>query len=62
MIEAKLGVITCDKCRKPMKKDQKTLIIAEGKILDSNDVLDFRGSDVIYACHTKCWGGFRDLN
>lgn len=60
MIEAKLGVITCDKCGKPMKRDQKTIIIAEGKILDSNDVLDFRGSDVIYACHTICWSGFEN--
>jgi hypothetical protein len=60
MMNAKLGVITCDKCGKPMRKDQETIIITEGKIVKSNDVLDFKGSDVRYACHQKCWDGFEE--
>jgi hypothetical protein len=61
MLNAKLGVKTCDKYGKPMKKNQKTIIIAEGNIAKSNDVLDFEGSDIVYAFHTKCWDGFEEL-
>jgi hypothetical protein len=60
MIQAKLGVITCDKCGEPMKKDERALIITEGEITKSNDVLDFTGSDVRYACHLKCWDRFEE--
>lgn len=62
MMNVKLGVITCDKCGKPMKKDEKTLIITEGTIINVNDELDFKGSDVRYACHLECWNGFEDLD
>jgi hypothetical protein len=40
MLDAKLGVHTCDKCGKLMRKNQKTIIISEGKIAKSTDVLD----------------------
>jgi hypothetical protein len=60
MLNAKLGVVTCDKCGKPMKNDQKIIIIGEGEIAKSNDVLDFKGSTVRYACHKKCWDGFEE--
>jgi hypothetical protein len=62
MLDARLGVNTCDKCGKPMRKNQKTIIITEGIIAKSNDILDFKGSDVRYACHTKCWDGFEDMD
>jgi hypothetical protein len=57
MMEARLGVTTCDKCREPMTKDQPIIIISEGSITKSNDILTFDGSCVRYACHLSCWGG-----
>jgi len=62
MMNARLGVTTCDKCSKLMRKNQKTIIIAEGEIATSNDFLDFRGSTVRYACHAKCWDGFEEID
>jgi hypothetical protein len=60
MMDAKLGEFACDKCGKPMKKDQKILIIADGAVAKANDELDFQGSDVRYACHMKCWDGVEE--
>jgi hypothetical protein len=57
MMEAKLGVTTCDKCHKPMTKGQPVLIITEGDITESNNTLSFDGSYVRYACHLNCWDG-----
>jgi hypothetical protein len=57
MMEAKLGVTTCDKCQKPMTKEQSVLIIAEGNITKADDALTFDGSCVRYACHLNCWDG-----
>jgi hypothetical protein len=57
MMEARLGVITCDKCGEPMKEAQPILIIAEGNVTESGDELDFHGSCVQYACHLDCWDG-----
>ena len=54
-MEAKLGVTTCDKCHKPMTKGQPVLVIAEGTIAESNDILTFNGSSIRYACHLTCW-------
>lgn len=59
-MDAKLGVITCDKCGKPMKKDQEILIIAEGAVAKANEELDVQDSDVRYACHLKCWDGVEE--
>ncbi len=59
-MEAHLGVITCDKCRKPMEKGQNVLVVAEGMIVNSDDELDFQGSCVRYACHLDCWGGVEE--
>lgn len=61
-MNARLGVITCDKCGEPMKKDQKVIIVTEGKIADSNDELDFRGSGVRYACHAECWNAVEEAD
>ena len=57
MMDACLGVTTCDKCGKPMNKGQNILVVAEGVIKNSGDELDFEGSCVRYACHLDCWDG-----
>lgn len=55
MMEARLGVTTCDKCGMPMKDGKPILVIAEGNITESDDELTFQGSCVRYACHLECW-------
>ena len=60
MMEACLGVTTCDKCGEPMNKGQNVLIVAEGAITKSGDELDFQGSCVRYACHLDCWDGVEE--
>jgi len=62
MMEAILGVITCDKCQQPMTKGQPVLVIAEGNITESNDSLTFDGSCVRYACHLSCWNGIEEVS
>ena len=57
MMEAHLGVTTCDKCGELMKKGQNVLVLAEGTITKSGDELDFQGACVRYACHLDCWDG-----
>lgn len=62
-MQAILGVITCDKCGKPMTRGQKILVIAEGAIArenETNEEIDFHGSGVRYACHFCCWDGVED--
>jgi len=54
MMQAHLGVTTCDKCKESMEKDQPILVIAEGNIAESGDELNFQGSCVRYACHLNC--------
>ncbi len=60
MMQAVLGVITCDRCGELMKKGQNILVIADGNITKSNEELDFQGSSVRYACHLKCWDGVEE--
>jgi len=60
MMEARLGVTTCDKCGEAMKKGQNVLVVAEGNITKSGDELDFQGSSVRYACHVDCWDGVEE--
>ena len=57
IMEARLGVTTCDKCQKPMTESQPVLIITEGNITKSDDNLTFDGYCVRYACHLSCWDG-----
>ncbi len=59
-MEARLGVITCDKCGQPMLKGQNVLVIADGLISNSNDELDFKGTDIRFACHSSCWDGVEE--
>ena len=61
IMEAHLGVTTCDKCGKPMEKGQPILVIAEGSITESGEELTFQGSCVRYACHLDCWDGFEEI-
>jgi hypothetical protein len=61
MMEAKLGVTTCDKCQQPMTKGQPVITITEGSITKSNAALTFDGSCVRYACHLNCWDGVAEI-
>ncbi len=61
MMEACLGVTTCDKCGKIMEKNQKIIVITEGVITRSENDLDFEGSSVRYACHVDCWDGVEEV-
>ena len=54
-MDARLGVSTCDKCGELMEKGQNIIIVADGLIADSSDILEFRGTSVRYACHADCW-------
>ena len=60
MMEALLGVITCDKCGELMEKEQNVLVVAEGMVVNSNNEIDFQGSSVRYACHLDCWDGVEE--
>lgn len=60
-MEARLGVITCDKCGKKMGKNEQVVIVSEGLIADSNSSLTFHGSCVRYACHLTCWDGVEEV-
>ena len=61
MMEARLGVTTCDKCGKPMKKEHNVLDVAEGVITESGGEVDFQGSCVRYVCHRDCWDGVEEI-
>ena len=61
MMEAHLGVTTCDKCGGSMKQGDNILVVAEGVITESGDELDFHGSCVRYACHLDCWDGIEEV-
>jgi len=56
-MKARLGVTTCDVCQQPMTKDERVMIVVEGSITESGDILTFDGSCVHYACHFDCWAG-----
>ena len=62
MMEAQLGVLTCDKCGKPMKRDEEVIIIADGNIRGpkSKGLITFWGNNVRYACHLDCWDGIAE--
>lgn len=60
MMDAHLGVTTCDKCGEVMKQGENILVVAEGMIAKSGGELDFQGSGVRYACHLNCWDGVEE--
>lgn len=61
-MEAKLGIPTCDKCGKPMKRNHEVIVIADGWIRGPkhDDLINFWGSCVRYACHRTCWDGIEE--
>ena len=61
MIKGRLGVITCDKCGKTMEKGQKIIIVDEGMITKSAEELDYKGSNIRFACHLDCWDGMEEI-
>jgi hypothetical protein len=60
-MEASIGIHTCDKCGKPMRRNQQ-VVVAEGWIRGPkrNDLITFWGSYVKYACHLGCWDGMEE--
>ena len=60
MMEARLGITTCDKCGELMRESQPIIVIAEGNITESAEELTFQGSCVRYACRLDCWDGFEE--
>ena len=60
MMQAHLGVITCDKCGEPMAQGQNVIIVTKGLIAKAADELDFEGACVRYACHFDCWDGIEE--
>ncbi|GEM_PF-780809 len=61
-MKASLGVTTCDKCQQPMTKGQPVIIVVEGDIAESGDILTFDGSCVHYACHRECWDRIKEAD
>ena len=60
-MEAKLSVITCDKCGEPMEVGQRVLVIAGGNIVrEREELIDFEGDGIRYACHMDCWDGVEE--
>jgi len=57
-----LGVVTCDKCGKPMERDNEVVIVAEGVIRAKGqaDMLPLWASCIRYACHFGCWDGIEE--
>jgi hypothetical protein len=61
-MEARLSVLTCDKCGEPMKRDEEVIVIADGWIRGPkhDDLITFWGSCIRYACHRACWNGVEE--
>ena len=60
-MEAILGVTTCDKCGKRMKKGEAAVIVAEGVMMRSGTDATWQSTDVRYACHRDCWDGVEEI-
>jgi hypothetical protein len=61
MMEALLGVKTCDKCGKMIKKTQEVFFVSDGKIVHSNEMLGLEYSQIYFVCHKDCWDGNVDM-
>jgi hypothetical protein len=61
MIDAYLGVKTCDKCGKMIEKKQDVFVVSDGEIEDSNELLGLKYSQIYYVCHKDCWDGNVDM-
>ena len=64
MIDAHLCVKTCDKCGKIMEKTQEVFVVSDGKIRDSNELLELeypQNYQIYFVCHKDCWDGTVDM-
>jgi len=57
MMEAHLGVTTCDKCGATMKRGQNIVIIGLSTVANTNSELEVPDPEIRYACHLDCWDG-----
>jgi len=59
MMEARLSMGTCDKCGKPMERDDRVVVVADGWIRGPRHegLITFWAQCISYACHEKCWDG-----
>ena len=56
-----LGVKTCDKCGEIIEKTQEVFVVSDGKIKDSNELLELEYSQIYFVCHKDCWDGNIDM-
>jgi hypothetical protein len=56
-MEASLCIHTCDKCGKPMRRNQEIVLVSKGWIRGPKrkDLITFWGANVKYAYHLSCW-------
>jgi hypothetical protein len=56
-MEMILGVTTCDKCGKPMKKGQDIVTIGLSTVNKAKREVETPEPEIRYACHLECWDG-----
>lgn len=61
MIDARLGVKTCDKCGKIIKKKESVFVVSDGEIVHSNELLGLEYSQIYFICHKDCWDGNAEM-
>jgi hypothetical protein len=61
VIDAHLGVKTCDKCGKIIKKNQEIFFVSDGKIVRSNELLGLEYAQIYFVCHKDCWDGIAEM-
>jgi hypothetical protein len=59
--DAHLCVKTCDKCGKTIEKNQNVFVVSDGKIEDSNELLELEYSQIYFVCHKDCWDGNAEM-
>jgi len=55
-----LGVKTCDKCGKIIEETEQVFVVSDGKIKDSNELLELEYSQIYFVCHKDCWDGVKE--
>ena len=60
-MSAYLGVKTCDKCGKIIKETEQVFVVSDGKVKDSNELLELEYSQIYFVCHKDCWDGNIDM-
>ncbi|MBN1693434.1 MAG: hypothetical protein JW845_07775 [Dehalococcoidales bacterium] len=59
--DALLCVRTCDKCGKPIRKNQKVFAVSDGKIVHSNELIGLNYEQIYFVCHKGCWDGVAEI-